>query len=65
MNIAATASYKAVPSILIVAPIGITNLQTRESTWFLSSKQLIATGSVAELDDVPKAVAIACAILDI
>lgn len=50
MNSAATASYNAVPSILIVAPIGITNLATRGSTPFFSSKQPIATGNVAELE---------------
>jgi hypothetical protein len=49
INIAATASYRAVPSILIVAPIGITNLDTLGSTLFFSSKQLIEIGSVALL----------------
>ena len=29
MKMAATASYSAVPSMLIVAPIGSTNLQTK------------------------------------
>lgn len=36
MKIAATASYNAVPSMLIVAPIGMTNLDTRPSTPILS-----------------------------
>lgn len=64
MKIAATASYKAVPSILMVAPIGKTNLVIRGSTLFPSSKQLIATGRVAELEDVPNAVTNAWAKLD-
>lgn len=62
---AATASYKAVPSIFTVAPIGMTNLVTRGSMPFLSSRQPIAIGSVAELEDVPKAVTSACAIFEI
>lgn len=49
MKIAAKASYKAVPSILIVAPTGSTNLVTRLSTPFISSRHLNVTGSVAEL----------------
>ena len=35
MKIAATASYRAVPSMLIVAPMGRTNLQTRRITLYL------------------------------
>lgn len=49
MKIAATASYNAVPSILMVAPMGRTNLETLGSTPFLSSRQPIVIGSVAEL----------------
>lgn len=49
MKIAATASYSAVPSMLMVAPIGKTNLDTLGSTPFLSSKQPIVIGKVAEL----------------
>ena len=49
INIAATASYKAVPSMLIVAPIGKQNLATRGSIEFFSSKQLMVMGKVAEL----------------
>ena len=49
MKIAATASYKAVPSMLMVAPIGMTKRVTRGSTWFFSSKHFSATGRVAEL----------------
>ena len=56
MKIAPTASYNAVPSILIVAPIGSTNRVTRLSTPRLSSKHENVTGNVAELELVPKAV---------
>jgi len=49
MKIAATASYSAVPSMLMVAPMGITKRATRGSTPFLSSSAAIATGRVAEL----------------
>lgn len=38
MNIAATASYNAVPSMLIVAPIGNMNRDTTLLTLFFSSK---------------------------
>lgn len=48
MKIAATASYKAVPSIFTVAPTGITNLVTRGSIP-ISSNVFIVTGMVAEL----------------
>ena len=48
-------SYSAVPSIFIVAPMGNTNLDTLSSTWLFFSKHSIVTGSVAELDEVPKA----------
>ena len=56
MKMAATASYSAVPSMLMVAPMGRTNLQIRGSTLFLVSNKLMVTGRVAELDPVPKAV---------
>ena len=46
---AATASYRAVPSMLTVAPIGATNLATRMSTRFLISRHSMVTGNVAEL----------------
>ena len=46
---AATASYNAVPSILMVAPSGNINLVTLASTPQLSSRHLIVTGKVAEL----------------
>lgn len=49
INIAATASYNAVPSMLIVAPIGSINRDIVGLTLFFSSKQLIVTGNVAEL----------------
>lgn len=49
MKIAASASYKAVPSMLIVAPTGSTNLVMRLSTPLFSSKHLNVIGKVAEL----------------
>ena len=49
MNIGAIASYNAVPSMLIVLPIGKTNLVILESMPTFSSKHLNVTGSVAEL----------------
>lgn len=49
INIAATASYNAVPSILIVAPIGTTNLVILGSAPILS-KHCRVTGSVAVLN---------------
>ena len=73
MKIAATASYKAVPSMLIVAPIGNTKREIRGSILLpwgnnvlepktkrfskTCSKLLIVIGRVAELEAVPKAVA--------
>lgn len=56
INIGATASYKAVPSMFMVLPTGRTNLVTLESILRFSSKHLKVTGKVAELDDVPKPV---------
>lgn len=49
MKIAARASYKAVPSMFIVAPTGSTNLVMRLSTPLFSSKHLKVIGKVAEL----------------
>ena len=49
IKMAATASYNAVPSMLMVAPIGNINFVTRASTPQLSSRHLIVTGKVAEL----------------
>ena len=49
INIAATASYKAVPSILIVAPRGRTKLATFFETPTFFSKQSMVIGSVAAL----------------
>lgn len=48
MKMAATASYSAVPSMLMVAPIGITNLDTLPSTPILSIAWIVI-GIVAEL----------------
>ena len=50
INIGATASYSAVPSMFIVEPTGKTNLVTLESIFKFSSKHLNVTGKVAELD---------------
>ena len=49
MKMAATASYSAVPSMLIVAPMGITNRVMRGSRP-MSSQQPIVMGIVAELE---------------
>jgi len=49
IKMAATASYRAVPSILMVAPTGSMNLVTLTSTPHFSSKHLMVTGRVAEL----------------
>ena len=59
MKMAATASYRAVPSMLMVAPMGRTNLEILGSTPFFSSRQLMVTGRVAELEAVPQAVMMA------
>ena len=50
MNIGATASYNAVPSMLIVAPTGKTKRVTLESILRFSSMHLKVTGNVAELN---------------
>lgn len=49
MKSAATASYRAVPSMLMVAPTGMTKLLTRGSTLLLCSRHFKVTGIVAEL----------------
>lgn len=56
MKMAATASYKAVPSMLIVAPMGTTNRTTCLFILFFSSRQAMLAGNVAVLEAVPKAV---------
>ena len=59
MKMAATASYSAVPSMLMVAPMGRTNLEILGSTPFLVSRQFMVMGSEAELEAVPQAVMMA------
>jgi len=49
MKMAATASYRAVPSMLIVAPIGSTNRVTRLSMPRFSSRQRNVIGKVPAL----------------
>lgn len=49
INRTATASYKAVPSMLMVAPTGATNFVILLSTPLFSSKHRIVIGRVAEL----------------
>lgn len=49
IKMAATASYKAVPSMLMVAPMGMTNRVTRVSILFFSSRHWKVTGRVPEL----------------
>src|SRR5690606_36394792 len=56
MNIAATHSYKAVPSILIVAPNGSTKLDTLFDTPEFVWTASIVNGKVADDDLVEKAV---------
>lgn len=51
IKMAATASYRAVPSMLMVAPTGRTNLVTRLSIPRLSSRQRKVTGKVPALRD--------------
>lgn len=46
---AASASYRAVPSMFIVAPTGSTKRVIRLSILLFSSRHLKVTGSVAEL----------------
>lgn len=50
MKMAASASYRAVPSMLMVAPTGSTKRVIRLSMRLFSSRHLKVTGSVAELD---------------
>ena len=54
MKMAARASYSAVPSMLIVAPTGRTNLVKRLSTPLFSSRHLKVMGRVAELKGIYK-----------
>ena len=49
MKIDATASYKAVPSMLMVAPTGSTKRATSGCTLAFSSRQSRVMGRVAEL----------------
>jgi len=49
MKMAARASYRAVPSMLMVAPTGSTKRVMRLSIRLFSSRHLKVTGSVAEL----------------
>lgn len=49
IKMAATASYRAVPSILMVAPMGSTKRVTRLSSFRFSSKQRKVTGNVPAL----------------
>lgn len=46
---AATASYSAVPSMLMVAPTGRTKRAICRSTWQFSNRHFMVIGSVAEL----------------
>ncbi len=49
MKMAARASYRAVPSMFMVAPTGSTKRVIRLSTWLFSSRHLKVMGRVAEL----------------
>lgn len=49
IKMAATASYSAVPSMLMVAPIGSTKRVTRLSIFRFSSRQRKVTGNVPAL----------------
>lgn len=51
MKMAARASYRAVPSMLMVAPTGSTKRVIRLSILLFSSRHLNVTGRVAELPD--------------
>lgn len=51
MKMAASASYRAVPSMLMVAPTGSTKRVIRLSILLFSSRHLKVTGRVAELGD--------------
>ena len=63
MKIAAIASYNAFPSMLMLAPMGSTNLATRASTLFFLSRHSMVMGRVAEEEAVQKAVVRALAML--
>jgi hypothetical protein len=65
INIAAMASYSAVPSMLMVAPMGRTNRATLGSTPFFSSRLSMVTGRVAAEEAVPNAVVSALPMLPI
>ena len=54
MKTAATAWYKLVPFMLMVAPSGSTKLLTCSETPISSSTNFIVTGKVAELEEVEK-----------
>ena len=56
MNITATASYSAVPSMFIVAPTGSTNLDISLFILFFSSIQVNVVGKAAVLDAVETAI---------
>lgn len=56
IKIAATASYSAVPSMLMVAPTGRTNRATRRSMPLFSRRHLSVMGKVAELQNKKGAV---------
>ena len=60
MKIAAAASYRAVPSILIVAPRGSTNLVDFSEIPALSTAHSMVIGRVAEELAVENAVNTAC-----
>ena len=51
MKMAASASYRAVPSMLMVAPTGSTKRVIRLSILLFSSRHLKVTGRVAELGE--------------
>jgi len=55
INTAATASYKAVPSMFTVAPSGRTKRLIRASTLLCTSRQRIVVGRVAELRKIKMA----------
>ena len=56
MKMAAMASYNAVPSMLMVAPMGKTNLDTIFGILFFSSMHLNVTGRVALLQHIEIAI---------
>ena len=54
IKMVATASYSAVPSMLTVAPIGMTNLVTLLSMPLFSSRHRKVMGIVAPLNEIRK-----------